>query len=81
MITGEIDPRLGHQGNQSGDEVQWVENHVRGAVVVGYFELIAYLSVAGQGQALDRYCRSCNIPAQAFQFVPLVGFGGHAGVE
>ena len=80
MITGEIDPGPGHQGDQPGDEVQWLENHLGGAVGVGCFELIAYLSVAGQGQALGGHGRSCNITAQTFQFVTLVGFGSHAGV-
>jgi hypothetical protein len=30
---------------------------------------------------LGGYGRSCNIAAQAFQLVTLVGFGRHAGVE
>ncbi len=33
VITGEIDPGPGHQGDQPGDEVQRLENHVGGAVV------------------------------------------------
>jgi hypothetical protein len=58
VITGEIGPGPGHQGDQPGDEVLWLENHVGGTVVVGCFELIAYLTVAGQGQALGRYRRA-----------------------
>ena len=54
----EVDPGPGHQGDQPSDEVQWLENHVGGAVVVRCFQLIAYLSVVGHGQALGRYCRS-----------------------
>ena len=52
MITGEIDPGPWHQGDQSGDETQRLENHMGGAVGIRGFQLVAYLPVAGQGQAL-----------------------------
>ena len=49
VIAGEVDSWLGYQGDQLGNEVQWFEYHMGGAVVVGCFELIAYSTVAGQG--------------------------------
>jgi len=52
-------------------EIQRFEYHMGGAVGVGGFQLVAYLPVAGQGQALGGYGRSCHIAAQAFQFVTL----------
>ena len=37
VIPGEIDPGLGHQSGQAGDEVRRFEDHISGAVAIGRF--------------------------------------------
>jgi hypothetical protein len=34
METGEVDPWFRHQSRQAGDEIQWIEDDVGGAVAV-----------------------------------------------
>jgi hypothetical protein len=41
MEASEVDPGLGDQGNKPGDEVHRLENHMRGAIAVRRFELVA----------------------------------------
>ncbi len=41
METRQIDSWLRHQSCQFGNEVQWFEDNVRGAIAVRRFELIA----------------------------------------
>ena len=48
MKSGQVDSGFGHQSNQPGDEIQWFEYDMGGAVGIGCFELIAYLPVARQ---------------------------------
>ncbi len=46
--AGEIDPGLGHQGGQAGDEIQGLKDRMGGAVAPGRFQLIVHLAVCGQ---------------------------------
>ena len=39
--SSKVDPRLRHQRDKPGDEVQRLENDVRGAIAVRRFELVA----------------------------------------
>ncbi len=41
MVANQIDPGPGHQGGESGNEIQWFKEEVRGAVGVGVFEGVA----------------------------------------
>jgi len=45
---GEVDAWLGHQGGEPGDEVQGLENDMRGAVAIRDFQLTAHLALCGQ---------------------------------
>ena len=38
--TDQMDSWFGYQGDQLGNEVQWFEYHMGGAIVVGCFELV-----------------------------------------
>jgi hypothetical protein len=40
VVAGEVDSWLGYQGDQLGNEVQWFEYHMGGAIVVGCFDLV-----------------------------------------
>ena len=41
MVANQIDPGPGHQDGESGNEIQWFEEEVRGAVGVGVFKGVA----------------------------------------
>ena len=43
----QIDPRPGYQGRQAGDEIQRLEDNVRGAVAVRCFQPVANVTVRG----------------------------------
>ncbi len=81
MKASEVDAWFRHQGHQPGDEIQWFENHMSGAIIVRCFELVADLTIAGQCQAFGGYRRPGDVAAQAFQFMPFIGPGGNAGVQ
>ena len=34
MVAGEVDPRFGHEGRQSRNEIHWFECDLRGAIAV-----------------------------------------------
>ncbi len=73
METGEVHARFWHQRGQAGDEIQWLENDVRGPVTVGCLEAVADLALAGQGQAFVGNGRSGDVAAKPFELVALVG--------
>ena len=41
MEAGQVYPRFGYQGCQLGNEIQRIEDDVRGPIVVGRLELVA----------------------------------------
>ena len=41
MESSEVHPRLRHQGGQAGDEVEWFQNDMGGAVCGGPVKIIA----------------------------------------
>ena len=58
----QVDPRFGHQGDESRDEVHRLEDDVRGAIAVRRFKRVAHLSIAQQRQPLFRNRRLRNMP-------------------
>jgi len=52
METGQIHSRLRHQGGQPGDEVQRLEDDVRGAIAVRCLELVTDVAIGGEREAL-----------------------------
>jgi hypothetical protein len=65
--AGEIDARFGHQRGQPGDEIQRLEEHLRGAVRVGRLQLVAHQAAGGEPQPRLRQCRAADAPLQAFE--------------
>ena len=45
MKSCQIHPWFWHQGRQPGDEVQWLENDMGGAIPVGRLELVANVAI------------------------------------
>ena len=81
MEAGEVDTRLRYQGGHAGDEVEWFEDDMGGAVPVRCLERIAHISLTCQSQAFDRYRRTGDIAAQPLQLSPLVGFDGELFIQ
>ena len=52
MEAGQVGPRLRHQGDKPGDEVQRFEDDVRGAIAVRRLELVTHLAIVQQRQPL-----------------------------
>ncbi|MFT5176017.1 MAG: hypothetical protein ACI8W7_004211 [Gammaproteobacteria bacterium] len=44
--SSEVDPRLRHPRNKSGNEVHRLENHMRSAIAVWRFELVTHVAIA-----------------------------------
>jgi hypothetical protein len=79
--AGEIDARFGHQRGQSCDEIQRLEEHVRGTVRVGRLQLVAHQAARGERQARLRHRRAANVPAQPLELFAFIGPHRHAGVQ
>ena len=48
MKASEVNAWFGDQSGESGHEVKWLEEYVRGAIAPGRFEGVADLAVRGQ---------------------------------
>jgi len=57
MKAGQVDPGLGRQGGEAGDEVERFEDDMGGAIAVRRLELVANVAVRGERQALFRHRR------------------------
>jgi len=53
LETGQIDPGLGHQGSEPGDEVERLED-MGGAIAVRRFELVTDVAIGRERQAQFR---------------------------
>ena len=63
MKSSQVNPRLRHQRDESGDEVHRPEDDVRGAIAVRRFKLVAQLAIAQQRQPLFRHRGSSDVAA------------------
>jgi len=70
--AGQVDSRLRHQGRQPRDEVQRLEDDVRGAVAVRGLELVADVAVRRARQALLRDGRTADVAAQPLELLALI---------
>ena len=78
--ASEVDPWLGHQGSQSRDKVQRLENDMCGAVTEWGLQLIAHLAGGCQGEASFRYGGPGDVSTEPLQLLALMSVGGHASV-
>lgn len=51
--AGQVDSGRGHHSGQPGDEIQRLEDHVRGAIAVGGFQAIAQVAVGQQTETFS----------------------------
>ena len=79
--TGQVHPRLGHQGGQPGNEIQWLEDDVRRAVSVRRLQLVSDLAVRCERQALFRDRRPADVPAPPLELLALIRPRRHANVQ
>jgi hypothetical protein len=75
---GQVRTQRCDEGGEFGDEVDGLELHVRGAILSRRLELVMHPALRRERQALLRYRRACNVPAQAFELVAFVRLGCHA---
>ena len=60
MESSQIDPGLGDQGDKPDNEVQRLEDDVRGAIAVRRLELETHVAIGQQRQTLFRHRWPCN---------------------
>ena len=63
MVGNRVHPGLGHQCGESGDEIQWFEQEVRGAVGIEAFQGVAQFAFMGDREPLQGQRWSCDIAA------------------
>lgn len=78
---GQVHTGFGHQGGQPGNEVEWFQDDVRGAVAKWGFQGVSHVSLCRECQSAGGHGRAGNIPAQAFELAALVGLDSDAGVQ
>jgi len=52
METGQVDAGFRYQSGQACNEVQWFEDHMRGAIAVRGLELVTHITIWRERQAL-----------------------------
>jgi hypothetical protein len=50
--SSQVEPGLRYQGDKPRDEVQRLENHMRGAIALRRLELVAHIAIGQQRQPL-----------------------------
>ena len=81
VIAGEVVARIGDQGRQPGDKVQWFEHNMRRDISIRRLKSVADKPLGGERQTFAAHCRSRDGAAQPFEFVALVDRGDHAGMQ
>ena len=81
MEAGQIDPRLGHQGGQPGDEIQRLEDNVCRAVAVRRLQLVPDSAVRRERQSLLRNGRPADAATQPLKLLALIRPRHNAGVQ
>ena len=79
--AGEVQTRTRHQRGQSGNEVEWVEDDMGGAVAEGLFELVDDLATLIGGEALVGDGGSGDVTAELLELVALIGLTDGGRVE
>ena len=65
MEACQIDSGLWHQSLQPGNEIQRLEDHMRGAIPVRRLELVANVAIRRERQSLLGYRRAADVAAQS----------------
>ena len=81
VVANQIDPGPGHQGGELGNEIQWFEQEVRGAIGIGVFKGVAQFALIGDRQPLHCQRWPCDIAAESFEFAALMGLSGDGCVH
>ncbi len=63
MESRQVDSRFRHQGDKPGDEIQRLEDDMRGAIAVRGLEFVAQLAIAQLRQPLFRHRGPCDVAA------------------
>lgn len=81
VIASEVDAGPWDQGRQPGDEIQWLQQHMRGAVTPGRFERVAHQTLTGQRQPAVGDRAADDVAAQSLETVALMGLDRNTGVQ
>ena len=76
-----MNPRFRYQGRQPGNEIQWLEDNVRGAVSVRRLQLVPDVAVRRERQSLLRNRRPADVATQPFELLTLIRPRRHAGMQ
>jgi hypothetical protein len=77
----EVTARTRHQGRQSGEEVERLEQELAGAVAKGPLESVRHQAVTVTAQALECERGSSDIATQALELLALVGPAGDRRIQ
>ena len=81
VVTGEVHSRLGHQGRQSGHEIQRIEKDVGRAIAIRGLERVTHMTAVRQGDAFIGHGGASNVAAQPFQLGPVIRARPYARVQ
>jgi hypothetical protein len=76
-----VTARTRHQGRQSGEEVERLEQELAGAVAKGPLESVHHQAVTVTAQALECERGSSDIATQALELLALVGPAGDRRIQ
>lgn len=80
MKPCQVRPWWWYQGCQLGDEIQRLENDMRGAIAIRGFQFVPDIAIRGEREALFRNSRAADIAAQPFELGTLIRTHSHTRV-
>ena len=81
VIAQQMHARARHQGGETRDKVQRLEQHVDGAVRERVFKFVDHQAIPVDTQALKRNGPSAHIAAKSLELLTLMAFAGDGGVQ
>lgn len=80
MKAGQIDSGLRNQSRQLCDEVERLEDDVRGTSTTRCLQRVADVAIGRERETLFRHRRAADVTAQPFELLAFIGLGGNAGM-
>jgi len=77
----EADSWRWRQCGEAGDKIQWLEDHMRGAIPVRRLQLVANVAIGRERQPRCRHRWTAGVAAQTFQLVAFMGPGCNTGMQ
>ena len=81
MVAGQVDARVEHECRQPGDEIEWLEDDVGGAIPIGRLQSVVNVVLGRERKSLGADGGPRDSAAPPFECGAFVAGSDHAGVQ